>query len=150
MILISHRGNIDGPNPSKENTAEYIDSAIDSGYDVEIDFWCTDSGLFLGHDHPLTKIDLGWLTSRKDRLWIHCKNISGLFFIKNIEANLNFFWHQNDDVTLTSSGFFWTFPNRQLTPNSIACLPELSDYDNLNNCFGICSDYVLNYQNLRN
>ena len=37
MKLIAHRGNIDGPNPSKENHPEYIESAIVDGYDVEID-----------------------------------------------------------------------------------------------------------------
>ena len=37
MILIAHRGNIDGPNPEMENNPQYIDKAIDSGYNVEID-----------------------------------------------------------------------------------------------------------------
>ena len=37
MKLIAHRGNIHGENPSEENKPEYIDAAIDKGYDVEID-----------------------------------------------------------------------------------------------------------------
>ena len=37
MILISHRGNINGPNPEMENNPEYIQKALDLGYDVEVD-----------------------------------------------------------------------------------------------------------------
>jgi len=37
MILISHRGNINGRLESYENAPNYIDSAISKGYDVEID-----------------------------------------------------------------------------------------------------------------
>ena len=39
MILISHRGNINGRQPNLENLPEYIDSALELGYDVEIDIW---------------------------------------------------------------------------------------------------------------
>ena len=37
MKIISHRGNIRGPNPEKENRPSYIDCALGNGYDVEID-----------------------------------------------------------------------------------------------------------------
>ena len=36
MILISHRGNISGPNPERENHPEYIFEALQAGYDVDI------------------------------------------------------------------------------------------------------------------
>ena len=52
MILISHRGNIDGVKPTKENSPEYILEAISLGYDVEIDVWKVDGKWFLGHDEP--------------------------------------------------------------------------------------------------
>ena len=52
MILISHRGNIDGKKPHLENQPDYIDEAIALGYDVEIDVWLIDGVLFLGHDAP--------------------------------------------------------------------------------------------------
>jgi hypothetical protein len=52
MIYISHRGNVDGKKPHLENKPEYIDEAISLGYDVEIDVWCIDGGLMLGHDEP--------------------------------------------------------------------------------------------------
>ena len=37
MILISHRGNLDGKELSFENRPDYIDKAIRHGFDVEID-----------------------------------------------------------------------------------------------------------------
>ena len=36
MKLISHRGNIRGPVPGRENAPSYIDCALGNGYDVEI------------------------------------------------------------------------------------------------------------------
>ena len=44
MKLIAHRGNIDGPNPERENSPEYIEEALKAGYDVEVDVWydCAD------------------------------------------------------------------------------------------------------------
>ena len=37
MKLISHRGNINGKIEKFENNPNYIDTAIEQGYDVEID-----------------------------------------------------------------------------------------------------------------
>ena len=36
-ILISHRGNVTGPNSDRENHPDYIDRAIEKGFDVEVD-----------------------------------------------------------------------------------------------------------------
>ena len=47
MILISHRGNINGKNTEKENHPSYIDEAIKGEYDVEIDVWYVDEKLWL-------------------------------------------------------------------------------------------------------
>jgi len=52
MILISHRGNINGKFESYENEPTYIDLALSKGYDVEIDVWYVDGLLYLGHDKP--------------------------------------------------------------------------------------------------
>ena len=35
MKIISHRGNVRGPIPEKENRPSYIDCALGNGYDVE-------------------------------------------------------------------------------------------------------------------
>ena len=52
MKLISHRGNISGPNPERENHPEYIFEVLQAGYDVEIDVWFVDNKFMLGHDEP--------------------------------------------------------------------------------------------------
>ena len=58
------------------------------------------------------------------------------------------FWHQSDDVTLTSKNYLWTYPGKQLTFKSIAVLPEQADYSeiDLRKCTGICSDYIEKYR----
>ena len=57
MILISHRGNLHGKQPERENTVQYINEALDKGFDVEIDLWGKDNFLYLGHDGPVDLID---------------------------------------------------------------------------------------------
>ena len=66
MILISHRGNINGPNPEMENNPEYIQKALDLGYDVEVDVWGTKYGAwYLGHDDKEYLIDVEFFTTRR-------------------------------------------------------------------------------------
>ena len=78
MKLISHRGNINGRDESRENHPEYIQSALDKGYDVEIDVWLTSYNQFyLGHDKPQYFVKSEFL--EKDGLWCHAKNIDALY-----------------------------------------------------------------------
>ena len=150
MIIISHRGNIDGPNPKKENKPSYIDIALNKEFDAEIDVWYLDKKWWLGHDEPQYKTTYRWIFKRHAKLWIHCKELSVLHKLtkrdgKNIwNRNLNYFWHENDSYTLTSKGFIWTFPRRTLTDNSICVYPEKFNGDraDLKQCYGICSDIV--------
>jgi len=147
MVLISHRGNINGKT-DRENHPDYIDEAISLGYDVEIDVWCKKDNLYLGHDNPQYEINLKWLNNRKDKLWIHCKNHDCLVYFNTLEDmgdDYNYFWHQEDDITLTSMNFMWVYPGKQPIPNSIAVLPEWKD-DDVSQCMGICSDYIKKYE----
>ena len=57
MILISHRGNLNGSLQWEENRPDYINNALDLGYDVEIDVWKQPDGWYLGHDEPQFLID---------------------------------------------------------------------------------------------
>ena len=58
----------------------------------------------------------------------------------------HYFWHQEDDYTITSRGFIWTYPGKKLFPNSICVLPEHANYKDIN-CKGICSDFIDKYKN---
>ena len=148
MKLIAHRGNINGPNLSEENSPTYIDYALKMDYDVEIDLRCEDHKFYLGHDQSQYQVSMSWLVERKDNLWIHCKDLDSLSILSNTPVNFNYFWHQDDDFTLTSQNYIWTYPGKSLTPRSIVVMPEWNIHleqfvDILNyKCFGVCSDYV--------
>lgn len=144
MILIAHRGNINGKIPERENQPDYIDEAIFQGYDVEIDLRLdSEEKLYLGHDECQYHIDINWLLERKDFLWIHCKTVEGIVRLKG--TALNYFFHDTDDCTLTSQGYIWAFPGKQPIKGSIAAMPDNND-KNLTQCLGICSDYVKKYK----
>ena len=95
--LISHRGNVDGKYPQYENLPEYVDKALNLGYDVEVDLWIDNDGFYLGHDEPTYPIDLKWLTDRYLSLWIHCKNLRTVEGLRDLQNNmltdLNYFFH---------------------------------------------------------
>jgi hypothetical protein len=144
MILISHRGNIDGKNTEKENHPDYINKAISLGYDVEVDLWFIDGRTYLGHDKPQYEVDDVWLSTRADKLWIHCKNMESLNWIRS--TILHYFWHEEDTLTLTSKQYIWVYPGKQPIIGSIAVMPEIYN-DDISKCLGICSDNILKYKN---
>ena len=141
MILISHRGNLNGPKPKMENSPKYIEIAIKKNFHVEIDVWIKKNNFYLGHDEPVYEVNKEYLENKK--FWCHAKNIEAMEALKNINAT--YFWHQNDDVVLTSNGYFWTYPGKKLLSNSICVLPEQSNQKNFS-CAGICSDFIENYK----
>jgi hypothetical protein len=143
MILISHRGNLMGRIPNNENHPNYIDEAINAGFDVEIDMWWVDGRVYLGHDEPKSEVDNEWLVDRVDKLWVHCKNVELLNWIRS--TILHYFWHEEDTLTLTSKQYMWVYPGKQPIIGSIAVMPEINN-DKINKCIGICSDYITNYK----
>jgi hypothetical protein len=144
MILISHRGNINGPIPEKENHPDYIDEAIALGYDVEIDLWNVEGVLLLGHDEPQYGVSQEWLNERIHKLWVQCKNIEAMEWMNSVGSFI-YFWHQEDTLTLTSFSHIWAYPGKQPIKNSIAVMPEINN-DSTTACKGICSDYIQNYK----
>ena len=143
MVLISHRGNIDGVNQNFENQPNYIDDAIKAGYDVEVDIWYIGDTLYLGHDTADYQVDIDWLEKRRFKLWIHCKNHPALELL--CETHLHYFWHDEDDVTITSKGIIWSHPKIRPLTNSIAVLPERHNWT-VGDCLGVCSDYIKRYK----
>lgn len=171
MRLIAHRGNISGPKPEFENNPEYIVQALDKGFDVEIDVWIDKTfeksydettikalrvleydseiellktGLFLGHKHPTYKVSKQFFYN--PNIWCHLKDIEAVqYFQKNL-PNTNWFWHENDQLTLTSKGYVWGY-QKLIIPNSVVVMP---DYLNIISMIiagfrftGICADNIL-------
>ena len=141
MYLISHRGNINGIKKENENNPWYIDKAISYGFDVEVDVRYQDGQFFLGHDFNQFKIKKEFLLNEK--IWCHAKTNDALLALEKIKAH--YFWHQEDDYTITSRGFIWTYPGKKLLSKSICVLPEIANYDKID-CLGICSDFIERYK----
>ena len=144
MIVIAHRGLINGPDELLENKPENIDLAIQvCGY-AEVDLRYHKKSLWLGHDEPQYEIDIDWLMKRRENLWIHCKDKAALEIMYSRDNAHHYFWHENDMITITSEGFMWAYPGKQPIYKSIAVMPEIHN-DDLSYCIGICTDYVLKY-----
>ena len=147
MILISHRGNINRPIPERENDPKYINEALAFGYNVEIDVWFIKGKFKLGHDKPIYDFPFKLFQNHFSKLWLHCKNIEAMVALNEFPNQhvLNYFFHQEDDITLTSKGYIWAYPGKQPIKNSIAVMPELNK-DDLTQAIGICSDYIEDYK----
>lgn len=138
MLKIAHRGNTNGPT-IHENQLWYIEKAIKEGYDAEIDVWMIRGRLWAGHDSAQYLINEEFLLTNKDRLWIHCKNFEALDYFAKMGNSFNYFWHQEDDFTMTSQNFIWTYPGKEVGDWSVIVdLEGKTEY----NCYAICSDYI--------
>lgn len=141
MRLISHRGNIDGKTDN-ENDPFYIKRALMEGYDVEIDVWYENNIFKLGHDKPEYEVEYSFISQRG--LWCHAKTIDALYALLTINAVC--FFHDIDECSLTSNGYIWTYPGESLTQKSICVFPEETVHEDINICYGICSDYISRYK----
>jgi len=141
MYLISHRGNINGILEKRENSPSYINEALEQGYEIEVDVRFENDKFFLGHDKSQYEINKEFLLNEK--IWCHAKTTDALIALERINAH--YFWHQEDDYTITSKGFIWTYPGKKLLNKSICVLPEKFNYKRIE-CEGICSDYIQNYR----
>ena len=90
MKIISHRGNLNGRFPEKENSLPYIREAILNGFDVEVDVWVINSQIYFGHDSPQYLITLEDLNKIKEKIWFHCKNLEALYFFCTKQCDSSF------------------------------------------------------------
>jgi len=138
MLVISHRGNICGINVNTENNPRHISELLNANIPVEIDVWLTADGVYLGHDIPTYKVTLDYL--KNTRLWCHAKNINALELM--LAYDINCFWHQSDDFTITSKGVIWTYPGKPVCKNSIIVDTAKDWRDKRYSCLGVCVDYI--------
>lgn len=143
MKYISHRGNLIGPDPLLENEPGYIQDAMDAGFDVEIDVWFLDGKFMLGHDEPIYDIGVEFLLN--DRLWCHAKNPQALEAM--LKAGVHCFWHENDERTLTSRGYVWTYPHKALVDRSVVVILDKElNYEYVARADAVCGDYVQSWR----
>lgn len=139
MIFIAHRGNIVGPEPELENHPARINFLLQMGVNVEVDVWYVNKNFYYGHDEPTHKVSEIFLT--RPKMWLHAKNADALF--KLLELGCNVFWHQEDDHTLTSHGYVWTYPEKQVNQKSVIVDLDVNWRSKNHNCMAVCSDYIL-------
>lgn len=146
MKIIAHRGLLNGPNTSLENKPEEIMKACQL-FDCEIDVRYLNGNWWLGHDNPYYKIDPEFLNNPK--LWIHCKNLDAVKQIHEIFPKSNYFWHNEDLITITSHGMWWQYSslNYAIGKMSVVLMPEIHDFkiNGIENAYGVCTDYPTKY-----
>jgi len=139
MILIAHRGNTDGSNPTLENYPGYVNTAFEMGFHVEIDVWLVDGKFFLGHDNPKFPISIDYL--KNEKLLCHAKNKEA-FEAMLEHSSIHSFWHQEDEYTLSSKRIPIVYPGKPLMTNCIAMVRDYYTESDFSKCYAICSDYV--------
>lgn len=141
MIKISHRGNTSGPIKDLENRPEYLLNAISLGFEVEVDVWVLDGIMYFGHDTAQYIVEPSIFYRLVNHSWFHCKNIEALHHFINMHPTSRFFWHQQDDYTLTSNGYIWAYPGKEITNKTI--IVDLEGFRDVTGAFGLCSDFLL-------
>lgn len=156
MKIISHRGNLTYVNKDRENSLEYIDEAVASGFDVEIDLRVLGGKLFLGHDDPQYEVSDKWLLDRSDYLWIHCKNEGAVNLISDKKFDsLKFFYHTSEKYSIISNKIIWYHFSNLDELNSVKhenkIVPYINKEDSVSmpiyNFYGICTDFPLIIKN---
>lgn len=167
--LISHRGNISGPNTQYENMFPTIEYALGRGFDVEIDVWKLpdeDNFFRLGHDKPMMHQSVNTSYLQNPNLLVHCKNDLAWETLKNdplvhcfkqteedwVETSKQFVVVHSrfspgvfrtsfpfEDMKNSYNGFIYTW----FVDRSKGSFWRLETYDH---DFGICSDYIESYR----
>jgi hypothetical protein len=141
MIKIAHRGNVNGPIPELENKPEYLIYAIEQGFEVEVDVWWHENAIWFGHEQPEYRVAPEVFYKIRDKAWFHCKNFNALHHFLDNQPTSRFFWHQEDDFTLTSNGYIWTYPGQATGNKSIKVDLNLDNHELMYAPAGICTDY---------
>ena len=141
-LIVAHRANLHGPSREYENRISSITNCINLGFDVEVDVRFFEGELYLGHDEPQEKTDMDFLSAFARNLWIHCKDIHSLHYLLNNDQ-LNCFFHDVDECSLTSKRMIWTYPGKHITDKSLIVAKSLSETIQYMNSivYGVCTDF---------
>lgn len=127
MKLIAHRGNIEGPQPSYENSPSYILHAMSTDFDVEIDVWFHKNKWYLGHDEPEHPVPFSFI--QFPGLWVHAKDTKTLDELNRIAVGVHYFYHENDSAALTSKQWTWTCNSTVRSSRSVLMIPGKPFYE---------------------
>ena len=153
MMLISHRGNLNGPDLFSENDPELVNEVILMDIPVEVDLRWHNNSFYFGHDEPQYQVSVEFLLANKEWLWFHCKDKEAFNAALKLRK-LNCFWHNTDDYTITTFGYAWAYPGKE--PAGTLCIgvmPEMQwtfEETLKKPFFGICTDYISQVQDIIN
>jgi len=143
FTFIAHRGNIKGPDPANENRLDYLMHTYTMGFAIECDLIGYKNGLYFGHDEPQELADPEFL--RWPDVYCHAKNLEAVKLLSRLHCH--WFWHQQDDITLTSKGYLWCYPGKYIDTNGAIFLdlePKRIDPSQMlkySRVSRICGDY---------
>jgi hypothetical protein len=138
MNFIAHRGNTRGPQPSFENTEDYLQDALDKGYHIEVDIQLYRGALYLGHDAPNIHVNEKFI--KQSNVICHAKTFEAMGPLLTLGCHS--FFHQEDDITLTSRAKIWCYPGK-FAMHQDAIWLDLHNIplpDDIPNIWGICGD----------
>jgi hypothetical protein len=133
--IISHRGNLSGPASDRENSPSYIIEALQH-FDVEVDVWRVNNSWMLGHDSPRYEVEEDFFTPN---MWLHLKNYEAVENIAFVKKKLQWFWHRDDEMTLTNKQNIWCYPGVYIKDS---CVVECGKPFHIEQKIsGVCTDY---------
>ena len=139
---IAHRGLIDGPNHSIENSMTTITEWCRQGRASEIDIWWHCKAFWIGHDEPRERVSPEFL--RSEYLWIHAKNPDALYHLQKLSNErgwgLRIFYHTDEDYVLTTTGDTIIYPGLPDVEGWTYMMPEMGSIIPTV-ASAICSDY---------
>jgi hypothetical protein len=140
---IAHRGLIDGPNHSIENSMTSITEWCRQGRASEIDIWWHREAFWIGHDEPRERVSPEFL--RSEFLWIHAKNPEGFYHLQKLSNErgwgLRIFYHTDEDYVLTTTGDTIIYPGLPDMEGWTYMMPEMGSVIPTV-AANICSDFT--------
>lgn len=138
--LIAYRGNFEGHKPYFINKPEYVDIALQYGYDAMVDVWIRDGEFWLGHDTPRYEVSESFL--ELNGMWCRAMNIETFDKLLQNQNIHSFIVMKDDPQTLTSRNVIWSTNPIEMITNTVFFDPDLSDpYEDIP-FYGVCSNFV--------
>jgi hypothetical protein len=139
---IAHRGLINGPNHTIENSMTTVTEWCRQGCSSEIDIWWHREAFWIGHDEPREEVSPEFL--RSEYLWIHAKNPEAFYHLQKLSNEkgwgLRIFYHTDEDYALTTTGETIILPGLPDVEGWTYMMPEM-EFVIPTIAGKICSDY---------
>lgn len=156
MIIIAHRANLYGPAQDKtqENLPRNIYIAVKKGLHVEVDIQANDKGeIYFGHDECQESVaDVFTKDDYQQKIFWHAKDSAALMWALN--KNLHCFFHNKDNMSLTSRDMIWTAHHHIQGDRVIVATNEdfitAKQLLKLDKIYGICTDHTYQLEDSKN